>query len=477
MSSRVVVVGDLMLDRRLEGDVTRISPEAPTPVVRTTGITDAAGGAANVAINLAAMGVPTTLVGAVGEDANGRRLHQLLCEAQAKYPLVANIVSLPTCQTIVKTRITSQGRQLLRVDDESSYAPAVEQVLAVLRQVVQQVQPTTVVVSDYAKGTLSQGFLLQLGLSATTEVFVDAKPQRFSDYAGLPVTLTPNMAEAVTFLTEVSPSLVFPGFPANGPDCDATLAAAAIRRQLACKRVIVTCGKHGAALSTADGDEHVETRAVEVADPVGAGDTFLAALTASRVQCPSDPFVTSMITANRAAGLAVRQFGTVVVTRGMLDEATYEEALPESKLMSLTQLHGWRTWVGAQPGLIGLTNGCFDLLHPGHMHALQQARQYCNKLVVAYASDAGVRRLKGDSRPIVPGALRARMLLPFADAVVEADDIPGLLRVLRPDVYMKGAEYASAALAEADIVARVGGEVIYTEMLPGYSTTGILGMK
>ena len=460
-----LVVGDIILDRRIEGDATRVSPEAPSLVVREGKITDALGGAANVACNLAAMGIKTQLVGVVGNDAEGRRVNELLIEAQGKYPLWPRLLvgDAPTC---VKTRITCDGQQVLRLDRETSYWQLSSAVRSLCDEALKAADVGLVIASDYDKGTLADCRAYVSKLAGAVIVLADTKPHLFADYVGRPILFTPNYAEALEYIRKHG--LIHVGFPRKNITIDAPVACALVRHHLDAG-VIVTCGKHGACVD----EELVPGYPQEIADPTGAGDTFLAAYGATLLECQHLDAAQTVDRANFAAALAVGRRGTAVVTRTEIEDETYRRGLPHTKHMGQRTLLEYVARARARGQLIGFTNGCFDLLHPGHLQTLAYAKEHCNVLIVAVNSDESVTRLKGVGRPIVTCETRRMMLEPYADAIIEmVGDTPiPLLTAIRPDVFVKGSQYRAASLPEAALVARTGGQVLYSDMLPGHSTT------
>jgi D-beta-D-heptose 7-phosphate kinase/D-beta-D-heptose 1-phosphate adenosyltransferase len=459
-----IVVGDIMLDRRVEGEATRVSPEAPTLVVRQGNISCTLGGAANVAVNLAAMGIKTQLIGVVGNDEEGREVNNLLMAAQQRYPIWPRLL-VGTAQTCLKTRITCDGQQVLRLDRDASQWATSQAVRAACDEAMKAADVGLVLVSDYNKGTLSDCRDYLSGLSQVAAVLIDTKPQLFEHYRQRPVLFTPNYAEALEYIRQKE--LIHVGFPRHDVKIDAPVACALVRHHVNAD-VVITCGKHGACIN----DEFIAGYPREIADPTGAGDTFLAAYGATLLQNLHMDASQLVDHANFAASLAVSRHGTAVVTAAEIGDARYKRGLPDTKHMNQRQLLEFVARARARGELIGFTNGCFDLLHPGHLQTLRFARDHCSVLIVAYNSDESVARLKGEGRPIVRAGMRAEMLEPYADVLIEMGDTPiPLLTAIRPDVYAKGGEYRSRGLIEAALVAKHGGQVLYSDMLPGHSTT------
>ncbi len=477
-----LVVGDVLLDRYILGEASKVAAEAGTPIVRSREIQDFPGGAANVALNLAAMGVQTQLIGVVSNDEAGKRVHNLLVDAQKKYPIWPRLL-IGGKSTIVKTRVMSDSQQLLRVDDEIPYKVDPAGLLSTVDAALHDAEVEIVAISDYDKGTLDCVRQELLKLCSRKKLVIDTKPDQFSEY-GAPggdydITLTPNLAEALAYLRSrghISPANMSDDKPTQALD-----AAAAIR-QLLGVTCIVTCREHGAAYAhtVCEKPKFVTTTAKPSVCAVGAGDTFLAALVASRLSTDSHCVMSHswVHDANLAAGLAVQKPLTAVVSRDEVLDHVYRKNQPQSKHMNQHALIDYvqRLRRTGHPKIV-FTNGCFDLMHPGHVETLRYARRLGTHLIVAYNSDASVRRLKGDGRPIVTESIRGQLLEPFADAIhlMQDDHVRTLLELLKVDLYVKGAEYENKGLVEADIVAKNGGDVLYAPMVAGFSTTSLAG--
>lgn len=465
---RILCVGDVMVDRSIYGEVKRISPEAPVPVVRITRETSELGGAGNVVRNLAALGASCAFVAAIGEDRAGQEVSNLL----ARLPVEPYLRVSRYRETTIKNRFFSlDGHHLLRADRETHLPLADDDAADVMRAVVSQLpRADAVILSDYGKGVLSEDVIQAVIKDATAQgkpVIVDPKGADYRRYAGASV-LTPNraeLAEATGLTVETTESLV--------------AAAHALARDIGVGAVLVTRSGEGMTLVTADGVVHhqaAETR--EVADVTGAGDTVAAALTLS-LACGAPPAV-AMRLATVAAGVVVGRHGTAVANvqdiLGALRQTGF--ASVEQKVAdrngAVARVAAWR---GA--GLkVGFTNGCFDLLHPGHVSLLRQARAACDRLVVALNSDASVKRLKGESRPVQTEAARAAVMASLASAdlvVIFDEDTPlALIDALRPDVLVKGADYTRATVVGGDLVESYGGRVVLADLVPSFSTTATI---
>jgi D-beta-D-heptose 7-phosphate kinase/D-beta-D-heptose 1-phosphate adenosyltransferase len=387
-SHAVLVLGDVMLDRYVIGEVRRISPEAPIPVLRAHERRSVLGGAGNVALNIASLGARALLIGVAGDDDAGAEIADLL---SANDRIECRLVRDAARPTTVKTRFTSGGQQLLRVDEEATgpVDEATEQ--AVLDAYAAALaRADAVILSDYAKGVLTDRVLTQaiaLARAAGKPVIADPKRAKFTGYRGVTV-LTPNEMEA-SQATGIS----------IGDDERAALAGARAMEDAQAEAVLITRSEKGVSLIRRGHPPlHVPTRAREVADVSGAGDTLTAAVAIMMATGAALPDAASV--GNAAAGIAVGKHGTAAV-----NHAELAEALRERELMALdakvaerdqarARVQAWR----AAGLVVGFTNGCFDLIHPGHVRLLARARAACDRLVVALNTDASVRRLKAKPR-------------------------------------------------------------------------------
>ena len=466
--SRVACVGDVMLDRFVYGRVERTSPEAPVPILRTDHDVYMLGGAGNVVRNLVSLGARATLLSVIGDDEVGRRLTGMVGREERVEPhLLVERGRLST----EKTRFVAGGQQLLRTDSETTEAiaaRAAESLLGLARDAFAACD--VVVLSDYAKGVLTADLvprLIEAARGAGRSVVVDPKGRDFARYAGATV-LTPNRAELGL---------------AAGESLESDDAIVAACRDLIARHrlgaILVTRSRDGMTVVSSDGRvAQLAAEAREVFDVSGAGDTVVATLAAALGQ--GADLVAAAQLANAAAGVAVGKAGTAAVHAADLLRAVRagERSAFEAKIVplagALEAVAGWR----AQGQRIGFTNGCFDLLHPGHISLLRQARQAADRLVVGLNSDASVRRLKGAGRPVQGEAARAQVLasLETVDLVVVfAEDTPlRLIEALSPDCLVKGSDYTVDEVVGADIVQGYGGTVLIAENEPGYSTSGTI---
>lgn len=461
--AKVLVVGDVMLDRYYEGKVHRISPEAPVPVVSLEKEYCNPGGAAHVAASLAGLGCPAVLGGVVGADAPAAQLREALRGAGVQE---FRFVERAAIRTICKTRILADGRQqLLRLDVDGDPAAFHEAAAELEEQVVPLVaQVDAVVLADYAKGTLAASLLATLIGECRRlgrPCIVDPKKPTFAAYSGATM-LTPNVHEAARALGQTLDS-----------DAAVAEAAATLRTALALTHMVITRGPDGMTLASAEGTRHFPAHARGVADVTGAGDTVvavLAACLAARWDVNDACRLASM-----AAGIAVSVPATYVVGR---DELAQAWAGRSDKILDRAGARARIEEAQRRRRRVVFTNGCFDILHAGHLHCLEAARRLGDLLVVGLNSDASVRLNKGDSRPIIGEEHRAALLaaLGCVDCVVLFDELTpeDLIRFLQPDVLVKGGDYDPATLAGADFVRGRGGQVVVIPLLEGLSTTAIV---
>lgn len=461
---KVAVLGDVMLDRYWEGAVKRISPEAPVPVLSVGSQRDALGGAANVARNIVASGAQCCLLGAVGDDAAGEALRVMVTEIGIEDNLLPAL-----SQTTLKVRIVGGKQQLIRADFEDKVEDAsgnLDQLDARLLQQLKSLLPQldVLILSDYAKGVLRNPQpYIQAARDAGVPVLVDPKIMNPEVYSGATV-LTPNWLEYTTML----------GLP-DSANFDLKLAQK-MRVEANLQALLVTRGKLGMSLVTDDGVETIKTKAREVFDVTGAGDTVIAfmALGVASGQVLAD----ACFLANMAAGIVVSKLGAATVSVSELRHALQQSLDPGSAVVNLEQCKMMLDQERERGNRIVFTNGCFDLLHPGHVRYLEQARQLGDRLVVGVNDDKSVQRLKGSPRPMNP--LDARMaclaglravdwVLPFSE------DTPlQLIEYLQPDILVKGGDYKVEDVVGGDFVTSRGGEVKTLPFVEGFSTTVLI---
>ena len=463
---KVLVVGDLMLDRYILGEVDRISPEAPVPVLRHAQHYERAGGAANVAMNLVGLGCQAVLAGFWGEDKDKDELAALVETAGIDSVGVVT-TALPT---VSKTRIVGRQQQLLRLDIESKEAPGAEDQQRLRERVEGLVSKVhAVVLSDYAKGALSKELcaaVIAAAKVAGIPVLADPKTPDFGKYAGATM-VCPNLSELA----------VATGVGAE--QLEAMLVAGEVEREKhGLKYLTVTMSEKGIRVLWEGGSYHSPARAREVFDVSGAGDTVIATLAAALAG--GLKIETAVDVANLAAGIVVGKMGTVAIAQHELVAALTpssgirggEKVLDSERLAK--RVAEWRS----AGETIVFTNGCFDLLHVGHVTLLEECRRFGSKLVLGLNSDASVQRLKGPTRPVVGEKERARVMAALAavDAVVVFDeDTPlELIRAVRPDVLVKGGDYSVETVVGHEDVIAAGGRVEIVPTVEGFSTTNLV---
>lgn len=465
-SARVACIGDIMLDRYVHGRVERISPEAPIPVLSVRDEIVMPGGVGNVARNLVALGARPRLVALAGDDRAAEELRGLLAALSVD---TGGLLVEAGRQTAIKTRYLAGGQQILRADRESPSRPLEKTRVALAAAGEDAIGDSAVVIlSDYGKGVLAgeaAAVLIAAAGRSGVLVVVDPKGRDYGRYRGADV-IAPNRAELGDAVG---------GAIAAGGEGE---AARALIERFGFGAVLATLGSDGMLLVSAEQTVHLPAEAREVFDVSGAGDTVVATLAAA-LACRA-PLRDAAALANVAAGLVVAKVGTAVAAADELVRALHHHdlMLGESKVVSADgaadQVRRWR-----RQGLrIGFTNGCFDLLHPGHVSLLSQAKAACDRLVVGLNSDASVLRLKGPGRPVQSESARAAVLASLAgvDLVVTfAEDTPlRLIEALRPDVLVKGADYRPDQVVGAELVSGWGGTVLLARIEAGHSTTATI---
>ncbi len=458
-ATRVVVAGDVMLDRYLFGATGRISPEAPVPVVHVQETDDRPGGAANVAVNLAALGAQTSLVGVVGRDPAASALAEIL-EDRGIHCAFATANDRPT---ITKTRVQSRGQQLIRLDEENAVAMPGDAMREALRDSLDDAG--AVVLSDYGKGALDDvAAMISLCRDANVPVLVDPKGTDFSKYRGASL-LTPNQAEFEAVAGDAA------------SDDDLVERARAMIDELELAALLVTRSEKGMLLVEA-GNEPVflSTQAREVFDVTGAGDTVIATLAGALAS--GQALASAAALANVAAGLVVRKIGVATVTPGEISAALHQRGQGGRGLVDDDALLALVKEARGRNERIVMTNGCFDVLHAGHVAYLEEAKSLGDRLVVAVNDDASVTRLKGESRPI--NALEDRLLVLAGLAAVDwvvpfPEDTPArLIGKVLPDVLVKGGDYKPDEIVGARDVLDNGGEVRVLAFRDGHSSSRII---
>lgn len=467
-SARVLCVGDVMLDHFVYGTVERISPEAPIPVLKVQRETQMLGGAGNVVRNISALGATATLVAVVGDDAAGAAVAALMSAEPNLKPTLLTIKGRPTS---LKVRHIASNQQMLRTDRETNAALTGSEEASLTAILQKEVAKADIVIlSDYAKGVLTPNIIstvCSLARAQGKRVIADPKSIDFTRYIGVHI-LTPNARELAAAT----------GMTVSNDEAAAEAASKAVNTARL-EAVLVTRSEQGMTLATRDTPPtHFPAQAREVFDVSGAGDTVIATLAVTLAA--GAPLTEAVAIANIAAGIVVGKSGTAVVRPDEIAQSMQSQDFKgaESKIRTLGSAidlaHTWR----ARGFAVGFTNGCFDLIHPGHISLLAQARGQCDRLIVGLNTDASVRRLKGSSRPINAELARAIVLaaLESVDAVVLFDqDTPmDLVEAIRPDVLVKGADYTVDKVVGGDFVTANGGRVFLAELTPGQSTTNIV---
>jgi D-beta-D-heptose 7-phosphate kinase / D-beta-D-heptose 1-phosphate adenosyltransferase len=465
---RVLCVGDVMLDRYVYGQVERISPEAPIPVLHTQREAVTLGGAGNVVRNIVALGGQVDLVGVIGQDAAGYDLAKQLTSLPQVTSYLLTDNSRPTT---LKTRFVADGQQLLRADLEINQPISADMEEQTLLRVKGALEACSIVIlSDYAKGVLTNRVVIEvvrMAREGKRKILIDPKGRDFGRYRNASL-LTPNRRE----LADAA------GFAINSVE-DAERAARQLIEAYALDGVLAKLGSDGICLVLkGEKPQSFRASAREVFDVSGAGDTVVAtmALALAGGLPPAD----GAALANVAGSIVVGKIGTAVCTRDELArELAYDEArVSEEKIVALPEAAEMAERWRKQGFRIGFTNGVFDLLHPGHVALLRQARAACDKLIVGLNSDASVKRLKGDSRPVQNEAARAQVLASLADVdqiVVFGEDTPiNLIKDIRPSVLVKGSDYSKDQVVGGELVEGWGGQVILARIVDGHSTTATI---
>ena len=460
---QIWVVGDLMLDEYVMGAVERVSPEAPVPVVRVSDTEQRLGGAANVARQVAALGARVSLAGVAGDDEAGARMLQL---CQAANIDTRAVLTLAGRRTIRKQRVVSHNQQLLRLDWEDARPCAPHETVRLVSKLAECARPDAIILSDYAKGVLTPEAIAGVfRMRGTAPLVVDPKHRDFTRYRGA-TTVTPNLRELETAI----------GQPLDANDTASIAAAArALLEGAHIESMVVTLGNRGMLLIPPRGAEiAVPAIGREVYDVTGAGDTAIALLALSLAA--QAPLLQAVQVANAAAGVAVGYVGAVAVDASAIRNAL--AARPDTKILSREELAARAASWRMEGKQIVATNGCFDLLHAGHLALLSHAAKLGDILVLAINSDASVRRLKGPERPLVPEAERAALLaaLTFVDAVTIFDEDTPLevLQTLRPQVLVKGGDYKPSEVVGRELVEASGGRVEIVPLTPEKSTSSLV---
>lgn len=467
-TSNILCIGDVMLDRFIYGKVERISPEAPIPIMKFDHFDEMIGGAGNVINNLVSLGVQAHFMSVLGKDQIGHKITEL---ADEKIGDLSLLWMDDKRRSTLKKRFIAGTQHLLRVDEEDSHniSPEVaDHLIAYASQNIKSID--LIILSDYAKGVLTSYLcqrIIELARTNGVGVLVDPKGADYEKYRGATL-ITPNLSEA---------SAAF-GRSVYADD-EIVEAARFVQKTYGIQNVLVTRSEKGMTLVSEEATPiHLPTKAREIFDVSGAGDTVVSTLAA----CMSVGMELSDAAhlANIAGGLVVEKVGTATISLeelsiAMQSQEAFSHALKIHELGSaLDRLKAWR-----QKGYkIGFTNGCFDLLHPGHVHLIRQSRKECDRLILALNTDASIKRLKGQSRPIQNETARALVLSSLADVDMilffEEDTPMSLIEAIRPDVLIKGADYTIEEVVGADFVQQYGGRIALVPLQIGHSTTSMV---
>lgn len=458
-NARVVVVGDVMLDRYLFGGTSRVSPEAPVPIVHVKETEDRPGGAANVAVNLAALGVQTTLLGIVGKDDEASALEAALQRksVECRFTIASG------WPTITKSRVQSRGQQLIRFDREGALPEGSRDLTAALASLLENTN--AVVLSDYGKGSLADiGAMIATCRDIGVPVFVDPKGNDFAKYRGATL-ITPNQGEfdVVAGISQTDDELI--------------AHAQSLITELDLAALLVTRSEKGMLLLEDGGEaDLLSTRAREVYDVTGAGDTVIAVLAAALAS--GEPLKAAAQLANLAAGLVVGKIGVASVTPSELKVALHRRGLGGRGLLSQVQLLAHVAEARSRNEKLVMTNGCFDVIHAGHVAYLEEAKNLGDRLIVAINDDDSVSRLKGETRPInlLPDRMAVLAGLASVDWVVPfTEDTPqSVIKAVMPDVLVKGGDYRVDQIVGAKEVLENGGEVRTLRFRDGHSSSRII---
>jgi len=467
-TGHVLCVGDVMLDRFVYGDVERISPEAPIPVFRILSENVMLGGAGNVARNIAGLGGHTRFVSVVGNDQAGRDVTVQIGEIDN---LDARLITDTSRTTSIKTRYIASGQQMMRADEETVASLEEQTRKSLLDAAAAGMEDcSALVLADYGKGVLTDGIageLIQMARLKGLPVIVDPQGNNYDAYMGAAL-VTPNRKE----LADAT------GLPTSSTE-EIIVSASQLARQSGIEAILATRSGDGMTLiRNADNYAHFPAEAKEVFDVSGAGDTVVACIATAVSAGVTMEDAVSL--ANVAAGIVVGKLGTAVAYADDLIDSLHqqERATGDAKVLNLSAAQDragvWRN----QGHKVGFTNGCFDLLHPGHLAVIGQAKAACDRLVVGLNSDSSTKRLKGEERPVQTETARAAVLasLEAVDLVIIfSEDTPAnVIEALKPDVFVKGADYTIEQIPEAKIVQAYGGEIVLAELAEGHSTTATI---
>ena len=458
---RILVIGDVMLDRYIIGEVTRISPEAPVPVIKVSKELHVPGGASNTASNVSSLGGKAYLAGIIGDDNAGKILTDLLKKKNIETNGLVIDKERPTIQ---KTRVVGQPQQIVRIDyeEDEKVSPEIEEKLIdYIRTILNEID--VVVISDYAKGVVTKNLasnIITLCNESKKPIIVDPKPSNLELFKGATL-VTPNQKEA-SLMTGMENKL------------ENVVVMGEKIKDILNSNVLITKGEYGSSLIELKGDIiHIPTKAKEVYDVSGAGDTVVAALALS-IAAGADLKYAAVI-ANHAAGIVVGKAGTATTTVKEILSLFEKE---ESKTKTLDELKDIVKDLKSKGKKIVWTNGCFDILHVGHVKYLQKAKELGDVLILGLNTDESVRKIKGPTRPILKEEERAEMLsaLSCIDYIVFFDEETPIIPIteLKPDIVVKGSDYKEEDVVGNELMKKTGGRVELVPVVEGFSTTNII---
>ncbi len=464
-NKNIYIIGDVMLDEYIFGEVKRISPESPVPVLSYQKQKLTLGGAANSAANIASLGANAYLSLVLGEDENANKLVQLTDKFYH-----SNIIKDSTRLTSIKTRFVATNQQVMRLDKENTHAirdEIADLILVDLQKNIKHME--LILLSDYAKGVLSDYLtksVIKMAKTHNVKVIVDPKGNDWQKYAGS-FCITPNISEAEQICK----------FTINDNN-DAQRAMEHIHKNFNIENVVLTRSKDGMSIFDGTSTSHIKTEASEVVDVSGAGDTTIATL--SLALAANNSLYDSAILANNAAAIVIKKQGTATLSSDeLINKLRIKKENNNNRIyQNIDELSKKVASWKRRHLSVGFTNGCFDLLHAGHLHSFIEAKKHCDRLIVAVNSDASVKRLKGDSRPIHDMSTRLQLTshIREVDAVICFDDDTPikLIEALVPNLLIKGGDYKAEDIVGYDFVVNNGGKVMTVNLLEGFSTTSII---
>ena len=455
----ILCIGDIMLDSFIEGKVDRISPEAPIPILQVKNEEKMLGGVGNVYSNLKALGCDTYLISVVGNDKTGYEISSFFNDGNTTLLMEPGRISTK------KTRYRSGNQQLLRVDEEIT-KPITDETKTKLIKSLEMILPKTkaIIISDYGKGLLTEccEMIISVAHKHNNIVLVDPKGKSYYKYSNADV-ITPNLKE----LSEIT------GITSFNTIEEIEISAKELIKNFHFKNVIVKRSEKGM-LVVNDKTTEIKSKKREVFDVSGAGDTVISTLSAILALGHNIEIAAEI--ANIAGGIVVTKQNTATITVG--DIVNELRGTTFTKIIDINHVGTFIECLRNKTLTIGFTNGCYDLLHQGHIETLKQAKSYCDYLIVGLNSDASVKKLKGESRPVLPETARATILsaLKYVDLVVIFDDETPLklIEIVKPDVLIKGSDYTIENIVGGEFVQSYGGEVKFIALVPGFSTTSII---